>query len=112
VAPALLVIGVAGFFGVVRVVRVSITLDRATTEPHPGPAFHGWRGWPYALFVTFPYVAITGAAVLLWIGHADALGWLAITEGWLLVSGTVVAWILLSHAGYAAAAAASEAPPS
>jgi hypothetical protein len=99
VAPALLVIGVAGFLGVVRVARVSIALNRVLTEPHPGPLSHLWKGWPYALFVTCPYVAVIGAAVLLWIGHADALGWLAITEGWLLVSGTLVAWILLSHAG-------------
>ena len=101
VAPALLAIGVAGFLGVIRVARVSIALNRATTttEPRPGPLSHLWKGWPYALFVTCPYVAVIGAAVLLWIGHADALGWLAITEGWLLVSGTVVAWILLSHAG-------------
>ena len=111
-ASALLVIGVVGFLGVVWVARVSIVLNRATAEPIPGPPAHLWKGWPYALIVTCPYVAVLGAAVLLLIGHADALGWLAITEGWLLVSGTVVAWILLSHAGGAGdAAAASEPPP-
>jgi hypothetical protein len=113
VAPALLAIGVAGFVGVIRVARVSIALNRAPTEPHAGPLSHLWIGWPYALFVTCPYVAVIGAALLLWIGHSDALGWLAITEGWLLVSGTLVAWILLSHAGHDGdVAPASQSPPS
>jgi hypothetical protein len=110
VAPALFVIGVVGVLGVVWVVRVSIALNPAPLETRPGPLPHRWRGWPYALFVTCPYASVIAAAVLLWIGHTDALGWLAITEGWLLGSGTIVAWILLSHAGHDAGG--NEPPPS
>ena len=35
----------------------------------------------------------------LWRSHPNALGWLAVVEGWLLVTGTVAAWVMLSHAG-------------
>jgi hypothetical protein len=37
--------------------------------------------------------------ILLWRSHPAALGWLAIVEGWLLVMGTVAAWVMVSHAG-------------
>ena len=110
-APALFALGVVGFLGVVWVVRISIALNRVTAALTAASPSRLWRGWPYALFVTCPYGAVIGAALLLWMGHGNALGWLAITEGWLLVSGTVVAWILLSHAGRAGADPAASGPP-
>jgi hypothetical protein len=113
IAPALLVVGVAGLLGVARVIRESRQLDRGTPGSQPESPSTRWRGWLYAVFSIVPYVAVCAAAVLLWIAHPNALGWLAITEGWLLVSGTVIAWILLSHAGQSGdAAAANEPPPS
>ena len=111
IAPALLLIGVAGLLGVAWVIRESIQLDRNTSGPRPAAHSNRRRGSLYALFSILPYVAVCAAAVLLWIGHPSALGWLAITEGWLLVSGTVVAWILLSHAGQAGDSAPTSEPP-
>jgi hypothetical protein len=46
-----------------------------------------------------PYVGLIAVVVLLWRSHPAALGWLAVVEGWLLVMGTVAAWVMLSHAG-------------
>ena len=42
---------------------------------------------------------LIAVVVLLWRSHPAALGWLAVVEGWLLVMGTVAAWVMLSHAG-------------
>lgn len=111
-APALLLIGVAGLLGVAWVIRESIQLDRDTSAPRPTAHSNRLRGSLYALFSILPYVAVCAAAVLLWIRHPNALGWLAITEGWLLVSGTVIAWILLSHAGHDDADPTSNEPSS
>jgi hypothetical protein len=36
------------------------------------------------------------------------LGWLAVVEGWLLITGTVAAWVMLSHAGASASADLSD----
>lgn len=99
IAPALLLIGVVGLLGVARVVQLSLALNRTAAQPPPGAPASRWGARPYAVFVTCPFAAVVIAALLLWVGHVDALGWLAITGGWFLASGTVVAWILLSHAG-------------
>ena len=46
-----------------------------------------------------PYAGLIAVVVLLSRSHSAALGWLAVVEGWLLVMGTVAAWVMLSHAG-------------
>ena len=46
-----------------------------------------------------PYPGLILVAVLMVQAHPDALGWLAVVEGWLLVVGTLGAWLMLSHAG-------------
>ena len=46
-----------------------------------------------------PYAGLIAVVVLLWRSHPSALGWLAVVEGWLLITGTVAAWVMLSHAG-------------
>ena len=52
-----------------------------------------------------PYAGLIAVVALLWRSHPAALGWLAVVEGWLLVMGTVAAWVMLSHAGGAPASA-------
>ena len=51
------------------------------------------------LSMSGPYAGLIAVVALLWGSHPDALGWLAVVEGWLLVMGTVAAWVMLSHAG-------------
>ena len=46
-----------------------------------------------------PYLGMFAVALLLWRGHPDAVGWLAVAEGSLLVVGTAATWLMLSHAG-------------
>ena len=55
------------------------------------------------LVLSPPYIGLIAVVVLLWRSHPDALGLLAFVEGWLLVMGTVAAWVMLSHAGGAPA---------
>jgi hypothetical protein len=98
-ALALLVIGVTGLLVLIRILRLTITLNREASGPDATASPHRWRGWTYALVAAGAYAAVIAAALLLWLAHPDALGWLAIAEGWLLGAGTVAAWILLSHAG-------------
>ena len=57
-----------------------------------------------------PYAGLIAAVALLWRSHPSALGWLAIIEGWLLLTGTVAAWVMLSHAGAPASADTSDTP--
>ena len=57
------------------------------------------RGWTYLLGSGGPYAGLLTVAALLWRSHPGALGWLAVVEGWLLVTGTVAAWVMLSNAG-------------
>lgn len=44
------------------------------------------------------YLGLLVAAGLVWRGHPQALGWLAVVEAALLGMGAVAAWILLAHA--------------
>jgi hypothetical protein len=55
-----------------------------------------------------PYAGLIAVVVLLWRSHPSALGWLAVVEGWLLITGTVAAWVMLSHAGASASADTSD----
>ena len=46
-----------------------------------------------------PYAGLLATVALLWRSHPGALGALAVVEGSLLITGTVAAWLMLSHAG-------------
>ena len=98
-ALSLLLVGVAAFVTITWIARVWIRLNPPKTGARPGNTPDQWQGWVYLLGMSAPYVGLIVVAVLLWRSHPDALGWLAIVEGWLLGMGTAVAWVMLSHAG-------------
>jgi hypothetical protein len=99
-ALVLLAIGVAGLLAVAIVARIWIRLN-PQVEPRPGFTPGEWQGVAYMLGMAGPYAGLLVVALLLWREHAAALGWLAFVETWLLVMGTVAAWVMLSHAGSA-----------
>jgi hypothetical protein len=98
-ALPLLLVGVAAFLLIAWIARVWIRLNPPMTGARPGNTPDEWQGWVYLLGMGGPYIGLIVVAVLLWQSHPDALGWLAVVEGWLLGMGTVVAWLMLSHAG-------------
>jgi hypothetical protein len=100
---SLLLVGIAAFFAIALVARLWIRLNDPATGPRPGYTPAEWRGWLYLLGMSGPYLGLIAVVVLLWRSHPAALGWLAVVEGWLLVMGTVAAWVMLSHAGGAPA---------
>lgn len=95
---ALLLIGVAGLFVVAWIARLWVRLNLPAAGSSPGANPADWRSWAYLLLMTGPYIGLIGVAVLLGAARSEALGWLALVEGWLLGMGTVAAWIMLSHA--------------
>lgn len=110
-AFSLLLVGIAAFFAIAWIARLWIRLNIPATGSRPGYTPGEWRGWAYMLGMSGPYAGLIAVVVLLWRSHPGALGWLAIVEGWLLVMGTVAAWVMLSHAGGASASGdTSDAP--
>jgi hypothetical protein len=95
---SLLLVAIAAFVAVAVVARLWIRLNDPVTGPQPGYTPVEWRSWVYLLSMSGPYMGLI-AVVLLWRSHPAGLGWLAFVEGWLLVMGTVAAWVMLSHAG-------------
>jgi hypothetical protein len=100
-ALSLLLVSIASISGIAVVARVWISLNAPATGPRPGSGPAEWRGWVYLLVLSPPYIGLIAVVALLWRSHPDALGLLAFVEGWLLVMGTVAAWVMLSHAGSA-----------
>jgi hypothetical protein len=98
-ALSLLFVGIAAFVAIAVIARLWIRLNPRATGPRPGYTAGEWRGWVYFLGMSGPYVGLIAVVVLLWQSDPAALGWLAVVEGWLLVMGTVAAWVMLSHAG-------------
>jgi hypothetical protein len=100
-ALSLLLVSIAAFLAIAWISRLWIRLNAPAPGARPRYALGDWRGWAYFLGMSGPYAGLIVAVVLLWRSHPAALGWLAIVEGWLLVMGTVAAWVMLSHAGAA-----------
>ena len=98
-ALSLLLVGIAAFLAIFRIARLWMRLNAPATGSHSGPTSGEWQGRVYFLGMSAPYAGLTAVVALLWRSHPAALGWLAIVEGWLLVMGTVAAWVMLSHAG-------------
>jgi hypothetical protein len=102
-ALSLLLISIAAFAAIAWMAHLWIRLNAPATGARPGYMPGDWRGWAYFLGLSGPYAGLTAVVVLLWRSHPAALGWLAVVEGWLLIMGTVAAWVMLSHAGAAPA---------
>ena len=102
-ALSLLLVSIAAFVAIAWIARLWIRLNVPAAGGRPGYTSGDWRGWAYLLGMSGPYVGLMAVVVLLWRSHPAALGWLAVVEGWLLVMGTVAAWVMLSHAGGAPA---------
>jgi hypothetical protein len=98
-ALSLLLVGIAAFTAIAWIGRLWFRLNAAATDSRPGYTPGDWRGWALVLGTSGPYAGIIAVVVLLWRSHPDALGLLAIVEGWFLVMGTVAAWVMLSQAG-------------
>ena len=96
---SLLLVSIAAFFAIAVIARLWIRLNAPATGSRPGYTAGEWQGWAYFLGMSGPYIGLIAVAVLLWRSDPAALGWLAVVEGWLLITGTVAAWVMLSHAG-------------
>jgi hypothetical protein len=99
VALAVLAMGLLGLLAIVWIARIWVRLNPGGSVPEPGLSPNQWRSWLAIAALCGAHVGLIVARVMLWSGHPDALGWLAIVEGWLLGQGTVAAWLVLSHAG-------------
>jgi hypothetical protein len=102
-ALSLFLVGLAALVAILWIARLWIRLNAPATDSRPGPTPGEWQGWAYFLGMSAPYAGLIAVVVLLWRSHPAALGWLAVVEGWLLIMGTVAAWVMLSHAGGASA---------
>ena len=107
-ALSLLLVSLAAFVAIAGIARLWLRLNTPATGARPGYASDDWRGWAYFLGMSGPYAGLIAVVVLLWRSHPSALGWLAVVEGWLLITGTVAAWVMLSHAGASASADTSD----
>ena len=111
-ALSLLLVGIAAFVAIAWIARLWIRLNAPATGARPGYQRRtNGEAWAYFLGMSGPYAGLIAVVALLWRSHPAALGWLAVVEGWLLVTGTVAAWVMLSHAGGAPASGdASDKP--
>ena len=98
-AVSLLVIGIAAFVAIAWIARLWIRLNFPAAGSRSGSTPDERRGWAYMIGMSGPYAGLLAVVALLWRSHPGALGWLAVVEGWLLITGTVAAWVMLSHAG-------------
>ena len=99
-ALSLLLVSLAAFVAIAGIARLWLRLNAPATGAGPGYTSGDWRSWAYFLGMSGPYAGLFAVVVLLWRSHPSALGWLAVVEGWLLITGTVAAWVMLSsHAG-------------
>jgi len=98
-ALSLLLVSLAAFVVIAGIARLWLRLNAPATGAGLGYTSGDWRGWAYLLGMSGPYAGLIAVVVLLWRSHPGALGWLAVVEGWLLITGTVAAWVMLSHAG-------------
>lgn len=99
-AVALLVMGLIGLFSMAWVYRTWRALN-GPPQLHATPADpNPLQGWILMIVLSTGHPLLLVAALLIWRGNAMALGLLAIVEIWLLVKGTIAAWLLLSHAGH------------
>lgn len=104
-ALSLLLVSVAAFAAITWIARLWIRLNAPATGSRPGYRSGDRQAWAYFLGMSGPYAGLIAVVLLLWRSHPAALGCLAVVEGWLLVTGTVAAWVMLSHAGANAASA-------
>jgi hypothetical protein len=98
-ALSLLLVSIAAFVAIAWIARLWIRLNAPAPGARPGYTSGDWRGWAYFLGMSGPYAGLIAVVAMLWRSHPSALGWLAVVEGWLLVMGTIAAWVMLSHAG-------------
>jgi hypothetical protein len=98
-ALSLLLVCAAAFVTIAWIARLSIRLNAPATDSPPGTRPGDWQARAYFLGMSGPYAGLIAVVALLWRSHPAALGWLAVVEGWLLITGTVAAWVMLSHAG-------------
>jgi hypothetical protein len=98
-ALSLFLVSIAAFVAIAGIARLWLRLNAPATSARPGYSAGDRQGWAFLLGMSGPYIGLIAVVVLLWRSHPAALGWLAVVEGWLLVTGTVAAWVMLSHAG-------------
>jgi hypothetical protein len=98
-ALSLMLVSIAAFVAIAWIARLWIRLNVPAAGTRPGYTSGDWRGLAYFLLMSGPYIGLVAMVVLLWRSRPSALGWLAVVEGWLLIMGTVAAWVMLSHAG-------------
>jgi disulfide bond formation protein DsbB len=99
VAWAVLAMGLLGLLAMIGLARVWVRLNPTADVARPGLSPSHWQSWFAIAALCGSPIGLVVAGAMLRSGHPDALGWLAIVEGWLLGQGAVAAWLVLSHAG-------------
>lgn len=101
-AMPLMVLSVAGVLASIHIAREWLRLNPATNQDAPGFKPWHWQGWATVALVGLAYVALVIVAALFLLGNGVAFAFLAGVEGWMLITGTVSAWIMLTNAGASA----------
>lgn len=97
-ALILLPLTVAGFLVVVRIGMVWRRLNAGSPNPPQDGIPKHWHDLALLVAMVLTHVGLVGVVVLLAFGNLDALSLLALVEALLIGTGTVAAWIMLSHA--------------
>jgi hypothetical protein len=95
-AAILFPLTLAGFVVMARMAVVWRRLNPGQPDPSH---FDTWEGPAILASMSLSHVGLLIVVLFLTTGNPDALGLLAVIEGWLLGMGTAAAWIMLSHAG-------------
>ena len=98
-AIPLFVLAIIGVLATIYLAREWLQLNPAPAEQTPGAKPWQWQGWSYVAIVGLPYLGLAIVAALFLLEHGLVFAALAGVEGWMLITGTVSAWIMLMNAG-------------
>lgn len=97
-AIPLFVLSVVGVAASILIAREWVMLNKGAPEEQQGFQTTDLRAWLYFGIVALAYAALSAVAVMLLAGSGLAFVTLAAVEGWMVLTGTVNAWIMLSNA--------------
>ena len=98
-ALPLLLVSVVGVVASIILVREWVALNRGQDSSARGVQPGEARGWIYVGLVGLEYLALSVVAVLFLTGSGAGFVTLAGVQGWMVLNGTVNAWVVLTNAG-------------
>lgn len=98
-ALPLLLVSAVGVVASIILVREWVVLNQGQESNGKGVQPGQVRGWIYVAIVGLEYLALSVVAVLFLTGSGVGFFTLAGVQGWMVLTGTVNAWIVLSNAG-------------